>query len=46
MQTYVRKDAATIVADALKESSLDEDSHAVTEEDFVVLMTAKAIDFK
>ena len=46
VQTYVRKDAATIVADALKESSLDEDSHAVTEEDFVVLMTAKAIDFK
>ncbi|KAH8057566.1 hypothetical protein JL722_6648 [Aureococcus anophagefferens] len=27
-------------------SSLDEDSHALTEEDFVVLMTAKAIDFK
>ena len=46
VQTYVRKDAATIVADALKESSLDEDSHALTEEDFVVLMTAKAIDFK
>ena len=45
VQTYVRKDAATITSDAMKEVKIDEDAALFSEEDVVLLLTAKAIDF-